>query len=76
VLPIDVDQAGKIRVTIRGRTFDMRAELADDEETTLDIDDNCFVLGVEDGIAQVVDVSTVERQLVRRTENLPSTHAT
>jgi membrane protein implicated in regulation of membrane protease activity len=74
VLPIDVDQAGKIRVTIRGRTFDMRAELADDEETTLDIDDACFVLGVEDGIAQVVDVSTVEQQLVRRADDLPSTN--
>ena len=76
VLPIEPGQAGKIRVTIQGRTFDMRARLADDEETDLGIDDHCFVLGVEDGVAEVVDVATVEQQLMKRQDRLPSRYDT
>ena len=61
-LPIRPDKAGKIRVRVRGRIIDMRAELADDEEA-LEMNDKCFVIGIEEETAQVISAAAVEQQL-------------
>ena len=67
MLPIEEGRAGKVRMRVDGRIVDMRAESAD-EELSLETDEKCFVLGIEDDVAKVVDASVVERQLVKKKE--------
>jgi type VI secretion system secreted protein VgrG len=51
---------GKVQMHIKGRTIEMLAESVDDE-VVLDLNEECFVLGVEDGIAKVVHPSALEK---------------
>ncbi|MFW6054225.1 MAG: hypothetical protein ACOC9J_05375 [Persicimonas sp.] len=60
VLPVREGKRGKVRMHVRGRTIEMPAESADDE-VVLDFNEECFVLGVEDGIAKVVHPSALQR---------------
>lgn len=59
VLPVGSGKRGKVRMQIKGRTIEMLAESADDE-VVLDFNEECFVLGVEDGVAKVVHPSTLQ----------------
>jgi hypothetical protein len=63
VLPLRSGKRGKIKMRIKGRTIEMLAESADDD-IVLDLDEDCFVLGVEDGIAKVVHPSALEKSSV------------
>lgn len=60
VLPVRGGKRGKVQMRIKGRTIEMLAESVDDE-VVLDFDQECFVLGVEDGIAKVVHPAALER---------------
>lgn len=61
LLPIQKGQKGKVRVQIGGRSMDLRAE-TEDEQVVLDLNQECFVLGIEDGIARVVDIKALEER--------------
>lgn len=61
LLPIHKGQKGRVRVQIGGRSMDLRAE-TDDEEVVLELNEECFVLGIEDGIARVVDIKALEER--------------
>ncbi len=65
ILPIREGGRGRVRVEIDGRTVDMRAE-SEDEEIVLDMNDQCFVLGIEDGVAQVLDMKALEAKKKKR----------
>lgn len=60
ILPISRDQRGKVRMQIKGRTVDVLA-IGEDEEVVLDLGQECIVLGIEDGVARVVDSGALER---------------
>jgi membrane protein implicated in regulation of membrane protease activity len=59
-LPLRSGRRGKVQMHIKGRTIEMLAESVDDE-VVLDLNEECFVLGVEDGIAKVVHPSALEK---------------
>ncbi len=59
VLPVRAGKRGKVKMHLKGRTIEMFAESADDE-VVLDFDEECFVLGVEDGVAKVVHPSALQ----------------
>lgn len=59
LLPISKDTRGRVRVRIDGRTMDIRAEV-DDENIVLDLGDPCFVLDIEEGVAKVIDMKTLQ----------------
>lgn len=61
LLPIKKGQAGKVRVRLGGRSVDLRAT-TDEEGVVLDMNQECFVLGVEDGVARVVHPRALESQ--------------
>ncbi len=61
LLPIKAGSRGRVRVKIGGRTVDMRAE-AEDENVTLDMRDQCYVLGIEDGVAKVLDAKSLQEK--------------
>lgn len=61
ILPVGGGQRGKIRMRVRGRTIDLLA-VSDEDDVILDFNEECIVLGVEDGIARVVHSSVLERQ--------------
>lgn len=65
MLPVKKGETGKVRMRIDGRIIDMRAESAD-EGVVLDRNEKCFVLGIEDDVAKVVDASVVERELTKK----------
>jgi membrane protein implicated in regulation of membrane protease activity len=60
LLPLQQGQRGTIRVRYQGRTIDLLAEV-DDEAVVLGLNDECYVMSVEDGVAKVVDAAAVER---------------
>lgn len=59
LLPISKESRGRVRVEVNGRFMDMRAEV-EDENVVLDMGDPCFVLDIEDGVAKVIDMKTLE----------------
>jgi len=61
-LPIRADKTGKVRVRLRGRIIDMRADLAEGEQP-LEMNDDCFVIEVDGNTATVIGAGTVEAQL-------------
>ncbi|RAL21558.1 hypothetical protein DL240_11920 [Lujinxingia litoralis] len=61
LLPVKKGQKGKVRVSISGRSMDVIA-ITDDEDLVLDLNESCFVLGIEDGVARVVDMSALEER--------------
>ena len=61
LLPIKKGDRGRIRVQMGGRTVDMRAE-TEDEGVVLDMNDECFVLDIEDGVAKVLDARALEAE--------------
>ena len=61
VLPIGSGKRGKVKMHLKGRTIEMLAESPDDE-VVLDLNEECFVLGVEDGVAKVVHPSALEKR--------------
>lgn len=60
ILPLREGQRGKVRVRYHGRTMDLLAEVEDDA-VVLDLNDECYVMSVDKGVAKVVDASAVER---------------
>lgn len=54
MLPLSHEQVGKVRLHIKGRFIEMPARAADDE-VVFDFNQDCFVLGIEDGVVQVVE---------------------
>lgn len=60
VLPVRSGKRGKVQMYLKGRTIEMLAEPADDE-VVLDFNEECFVLGVEDGVAKVVHPSALAK---------------
>lgn len=67
LLPIEQDRAGKVRMEVEGQTIDRRATAFEDE-TSFATGDTCFVLGFGEEGVRVVDVETVEQQVVARDE--------
>jgi len=61
LLPVKKGQRGKVRVNIGGRAMDVMA-VTDDEGVVLDLNESCFVLGIEDGVARVVDMRALEER--------------
>ncbi|RDV38795.1 hypothetical protein DV096_08330 [Bradymonadaceae bacterium TMQ3] len=61
LLPVKKGQRGKVRVTIGGRSMDVMA-VTEDDEVVLDLNEPCFVLGIEDGVARVVDMRALEER--------------
>ncbi len=61
LLPIKEGERGRIRVTIGGRTVDMRAE-TEEEGVVLDMNDECFVLDIEEDVAKVIDAKSLAKQ--------------
>lgn len=61
LLPITKGGRGRVRVKVGGRTVDMRAE-SEDEGVTLDMNDQVFVLGIEDGVAKVLDAKSLQEK--------------
>lgn len=61
LLPIKKGERGRVRVNIDGRTVDMRAE-TEDEEVVLDMNDQCFVLDIDDGVAKVLDMKALQEE--------------
>lgn len=61
-LPLEGRTRGKVRMMIRGKLIEMPAESADDDEVVFDLNEECFVLGVEDGVAKVVHPSALEKK--------------
>ncbi len=59
LLPIEKGERGRVRVRIEGRTVDLRAETESDD-VVLGINDECFVLGIEDDVAKVLDARALE----------------
>lgn len=58
LLPIEKGERGRIRVNIQGRTVDMRAE-TEEEGVVLNMNDECFVLDIEDDVAKVIDARSL-----------------
>jgi hypothetical protein len=58
MLPVRAGKTGKVRMHIKGQTIEMPARPADDE-VVLDFNQDCFVLGIEDGVVQVVQPSAL-----------------
>ena len=54
MLPLSNEQVGKVRLFIKGQIIEMPARAAD-EEVVFDFNQDCFVLGIEDGVVQVVE---------------------
>ncbi|MBA2662397.1 MAG: hypothetical protein H0U74_08900, partial [Bradymonadaceae bacterium] len=61
MLPIKQGQRGKVRMQIKGRTVELLA-VGEDDEVMLDLNEDCIVLGIEDGVARVVDSGVLERR--------------
>lgn len=53
MLPVGAEKVGKVRLQIKGRTIEMPARAADGE-VAFDFNEECFVLGIEDGVVEVV----------------------
>jgi len=58
MLPVSAERNGKVRLSIRGRIIEMPARAADDE-VVFDFGEDCYVLGIEDGVVQVVRPSAL-----------------
>lgn len=61
VLPIRGTRRGKVQMQIQGKTIEMLAETVDDD-VIFDLDQECFVLGVEDGVVQVTHPSALDKK--------------
>lgn len=61
-LPLTKKERGKVRMRVKGKMIEMPAESADDDEVIFDLDEECFVLEVEDGVAQVVHASALQKK--------------
>ena len=62
LLPVKKGEVGRVRVRMGGRTVDMRAE-TEDEDVVLDMNDECFVLDIEDGVAKVLDARALQEEM-------------
>lgn len=58
MLPVRAGRVGKARIEIKGQIIEMPARSADDE-VVFDFGEDCFVLGIEDGVVQVVRPSAL-----------------
>lgn len=58
-LPLQAARRGKVRMTVKGKMIELPAESADEAGVVFDLNDECFVLGVEDGVAKVVHPSAL-----------------
>ncbi len=65
ILPIHVGQRGKIRMQIKGRTVDILA-VGEDDDVVLDFNSECIVLGIEDGVARVMNSNVLEQRQEQR----------
>lgn len=61
LLPLQKGRGGRIRVRYQGRTMDMRA-VTDEDGVVFDQDQEVFVLGIDDGVARVVDMKALEKR--------------
>ena len=62
-LPITARRAGKIRMRLKGRTIEMRAESAEDDHE-FERGEQCFVLGLDEQVVKVIRAETVQKQLM------------
>lgn len=53
MLPVSAQRKGKARMSIKGQIIEMPARSADDD-VVFDFGEECVVLGIEDGVVQVV----------------------
>lgn len=69
MLPVGGEKVGKVRLQIKGRTIEMPAKAADDD-VVFDFNEECFVLGIEDGVVEVVqtprELATAQATAARR----------
>jgi hypothetical protein len=61
-LPLSGRERGKVRMMVKGKMIEMPAESADDDEVVFDLNEECFVLGVEDGVAKVVHPNALQKE--------------
>lgn len=61
LLPVKPGKPGQVRVRLGERTVKMRAE-TDEEDVVLDTNDECFVLGMEDGVVKVIDAEAIKKK--------------
>ncbi|MGM0557893.1 MAG: hypothetical protein ACQEVA_16020 [Myxococcota bacterium] len=61
-LPLSGQERGKVRMMVKGKMIEMPAESADDDEVVFDLNEECFVLGVEDGVAKVVHPNALQKK--------------
>lgn len=61
-LPVTGRERGKVRMMVKGKMIEMPAESADEDEVVFDLDEECFVLGVEDGVAKVIHPSALQKK--------------
>lgn len=60
VIPFGKGRSGKIKLHTKGRVMELEAVPFDDnDEVVFDFGEECFVLGVEEGVAKVVPASMV-----------------
>lgn len=58
MLPVGAGRTGKARMSIKGQIIEMPARAADDD-VVFDFGEDCYVLGIEDGVVQVVRPSAL-----------------
>lgn len=65
-IPIRPGQMGKVKLRFKGQIVELMAAQyepdEDDEEVVFDFDQECLVLGIEDGVVQVMHPSQLERR--------------
>ncbi len=62
-IPIRSGRTGKVKFRLKGQLVEMMAKNVDDgEDTVLDFGEECFVLGIDDGVVQVVHPSQLKKR--------------
>jgi hypothetical protein len=61
-LPLSKSERGKVRMMVKGKMIEMPAEPADEDEVVFDLNEECFVLDVEDGVAKVIHASALQKK--------------
>ena len=64
VIPFGAQGMGKIRVRIKGEVVELEAvPFEHEEKVVFDFDDSCFILDIEDGVAQVMPASALNKEI-------------
>lgn len=67
VLPFGQGRRGKVQVRLQGRLIELEAVMFErDEEVVFNFDDECIILEVDNGVAQVVPAASMEQQAQKR----------